>query len=293
VEEGEAIENRLLSRVIENAQKKVEARNFDIRKHLLDYDDVMNKQRQAFYSRRRDVMSREEVHEEIVDMAEGTIVSLLDTHWPEKSELDPQLLGELATAFEAQFGATFDLRQPPFLVEGALPGDRDVFGRGVLDRVTAAIGAKRQRCDGLAADHPGYPRFVDFERDILLRILDTQWKDHLHTMDGLREGIGLRGYASRDPKIEYQREGYALFEEMNDRIDVHSLELAFKFALPEPVVEPAPRPAQVPPGAEGPGPGMQRRRGPPARSGKSGKVGRNEPCPCGSGKKYKKCCGAN
>jgi preprotein translocase subunit SecA len=152
----------------------------------------------------------------------------------------------------------------------------------------------------LAEEHAGlgYPRLVDFERDILLRILDAQWKDHLHTMDGLREGIGLRGYASRDPKLEYQREGYALFEDMNARIDVQALELVYKFALPEPVLEPESRSAS-------PLAGMARRQaspeaqGAPSRgapgpegAGRSGKVGRNEPCPCGSGKKFKKCCGA-
>jgi preprotein translocase subunit SecA len=302
VEEGEAIENRLLTRVIENAQKKVEARNFDIRKHLLDYDDVMNRQRKAFYERRNGVLAHEDVHEEILDMGEGAIVNVLDEHWPEKGDPDPEAMAQMAVAFEAQFGVAFDPGQPPFRVDGALPKDRDAFGRAVLDTVHAFIEEKKKRCDGLAEEHAGlgYPRFGDFERDILLRILDTQWKDHLHTMDGLREGIGLRGYASRDPKLEYQREGYALFEDMNARIDVQALELVYKFALPEPVLEPESRSAsplagmarrRASPGAQGaPSSGAPGRAG--AETGRSGKVGRNEPCPCGSGKKFKKCCGA-
>jgi preprotein translocase subunit SecA len=302
VEEGEAIENRLLTRVIENAQKKVEARNFDIRKHLLDYDDVMNRQRKAFYERRNSVLAHGDVREEIFDMGEGAIVSVLDQHWPLKGDPDPEAMAEMAVAFEAQFGVAFDPGQPPCRVDGKLPHDRDAFGRAVLDAVHGFLEEKKQRCDALAEQHAdlGYPRLVDFERDILLRILDTQWKDHLHTMDGLREGIGLRGYASRDPKLEYQREGYALFEDMNARIDVQALELVYKFALPEPVLEPESRSAsplagmarrRAPPGAQGaPSRGAPGRAG--ADAGKSGKVGRNDPCPCGSGKKFKKCCGA-
>jgi preprotein translocase subunit SecA len=151
---------------------------------------------------------------------------------------------------------------------------------------------KRKTCDRLAAEHAdiGYPPFAVLERDFLLQILDTQWKDHLHTMDGLREGIGLRGFAQRDPKLEYQREGYALFEETNQRIDQQSVEVAFRFALPEPVLPSAAAPGPPPP------PGMRERAPasatPGAKPGKAGKVGRNDPCPCGSGKKYKKCCGA-
>ncbi len=306
VEEGEAIENRLLTRVIANAQQKVEARNFDIRKHLLDYDDVMNKQRQAFYTRRREVMEARAVHEEVLDMAEGNIVNLLDAHWPEKGDPEPEALADLAAALESQFGVHFEAREAPFVVGGRPAAERDAFGRTVLDRVTATVEEKRKACDALADVHAeiGYPRFVDFERDILLRILDSQWKDHLHTMDGLREGIGLRGYASRDPKIEYQREGYALFEEMSDRIDAQALEIVYKFGLPEPVPEAAARSAPRPAGPAG-APGLRAQRGPAGAGGPAGgaasavspararKVGRNDPCPCGSGKKYKKCCGAS
>ena len=302
VEEGEAIENKLLTRVIENAQKKVEARNFDIRKHLLDYDDVMNKQRRAFYERRRGVMAHEDVHEEVLEMAEGVIVSLLDVHWEPKTDLDADRVASLASGLEAPFGMSFDPEQAPFVGEGGngYPKDRDDFGRTVLDRVTATIEEKKKACDARAEEHAslGYPRFADFERDILLRILDTQWKDHLHTMDGLRDGIGLRGYASRDPKLEYQREGYALFEEMNDRIDVQSLELVYRFVLPEAVVEPGPKRGAELAGEERSeaAPSSARKGGGARReapgSGRAGKVGRNDPCPCGSGKKFKKCCGA-
>ncbi|HXK26256.1 MAG TPA: preprotein translocase subunit SecA [Myxococcota bacterium] len=312
VEEGEAIENRLLTRVIENAQKKVEARNFDIRKHLLDYDNVMNHQRQAFYNRRREALAREDVHDEVLDMTEGQIVALLDLHWPEKGHPDEESLGNLAKALTAQFGVPFDPAAPPF--DAADRTDRDEFGRALLDRVNEELESKKKSCDALAEQHAdeGYPSFSDCERSILLQILDTQWKDHLHSMDGLREGIGMRAYGQRDPKLEYQREGYTLFEEMNARIDAQTLELIFKFALPTPRAAAPPRPAPAPasplraaaapPPGSGPLANPQARRPAPAaaspgaspasKPAAGAKVGRNDPCPCGSGKKHKKCCGA-
>jgi preprotein translocase subunit SecA len=299
VEEGEAIENKLLSRVIENAQTKVEGRNFDMRKHLLDYDDVMNKQRQAFYSRRREVLAHDNVHEELGELVEHVIVSVLDAFWPEKGEPDEELLGEIASRLQASFGLPFDPNAEPFLADGKPVEDYDALARAVHDRVKVVLEEKKKACDALAAEHEdiGYPSFVMLERDFMLQILDTQWKDHLHMMDGLREGIGLRGFAQRDPKLEYQREGYALFESMNQRIDEQSVEVAFKFALPEPVAPGTP--------SRGPGPALQKSAPPPpqGRGGpaaaphgggpdKVAKVGRNDPCPCGSGKKYKKCHGA-
>jgi preprotein translocase subunit SecA len=296
VEEGEAIENKLLSRVIENAQKKVEARNFDIRKHLLDYDDVMNKQRQAFYSRRRDAMMRENIHEEILDTTEGAVVALLDRAWPEKGDPDAEALGELILGLNAQFGVSFDLEQPPFRVDGKPNRNRDELGRAVLDRIVGELEDKKKRCDGLAEQHAdlGYPRFEVLERDFLLQILDTQWKDHLHSMDGLREGVSFRGYGQRDPKLEYQREGYALFEEMNDRIDQQVLEIVYKVQLRDPSEAPPPSRPTPPLAPPAPGPTAESGRvgSAPAGAGRPAKVGRNDPCPCGSGRKYKKCHGA-
>jgi preprotein translocase subunit SecA len=203
--------------VIENAQKKVEARNFDIRKHLLDYDDVMNRQRQAFYGRRREAMLRDDLHQEILDMAEGAVVGILERSWPDKGPPDAETHVEIATALTGLFGIHFDPTQPPFLVDGRPSSDRDELGRAVFDRVVGFLEDKKKHCDRHAEQYAdlGYPRFEQLERDFLLQVLDVQWKDHLHSMDGLREGIGLRGYGQRDPKIEYQREGFALFEEMN------------------------------------------------------------------------------
>jgi preprotein translocase subunit SecA len=299
LQDGEAIEHRMINRAIENAQKKVEGRNFDIRKHLLDYDDVMNKQRLAFYGRRRELLGREDLHEEALDMTEGVLVTILDSHWPERGNPEPEQLVSLAAAVEAQFGVPTSPSEEPFSVDGRPAAERDALGRGVLDRLLSFLEEKRKRCDALAEENAdvGYPHFGDFERSIILQILDRQWKDHLHSMDGLREGINLRGYAQRDPKIEYQREGFALFEEMQARIDQQVVETLFKFVLPDPRPAAAPpRPAALrPPAAArtpvgraaGPPPGGPRPEGGPPQ-----RVGRNEPCPCGSGKKYKKCCGA-
>jgi preprotein translocase subunit SecA len=338
LQDGEAIEHRMITRAIENAQKKVEARNFDIRKHLLDYDDVMNRQRQAFYGRRRELLTREDVHGEVLELIEGVLVQILGVHWPERGEPELENLVGLAAAIEAQFGVRFDPREPPFVVDGRPCADRDALGRAVLDGLLAFLEKKRKACDALAEQHAdiGYWRFETFEKQILLQLLDRQWKDHLHAMDGLREGIGLRGYAQRDPKIEYQREGYALFEEMTARVDAHAAETLFKFVLPDPVAPPVRRPAPAPapapasaapPRPAGSGSVLERRpgglgaagsppapvratggpvtptgvanqaaggRGVPAAAGARGaqKVGRNDPCPCGSGQKYKKCCGA-
>jgi preprotein translocase subunit SecA len=300
LEEGEAIEHRFITRAIANAQKKVEARNFDIRKHLLDYDDVMNRQRQAFYQRRQEILAREDLHTEVLEMAEGQLVNLLAAHWPEKGDPDVDQLGELAVALDTQYGAHFDPTKAPFVLDGRPAHDRDALGREIFDRLAETLEAKRGQCDALAEEHAEsrYPNFETFEREILRQTLDRLWKDHLHNMDALREGINLRGYAQRDPKVEYQREGYGLFSETEERIDQQATEIVFKFVLPDPVADRRPAPAPTGPAAprrpgsvieRGPGGPPARPRGAPA---KPGKVGRNDPCPCGSGKKYKKCCGA-
>jgi preprotein translocase subunit SecA len=238
-------------------------------------------------------------------MTEGAIVDLLEAHWPDKGSPDEEALSALATGLEAQFGVPLPPEVLPRTADAAQSLERDALGRALYDTVVAALEAKRGQCDAFAREYAlsGYPKFEGFERDILLRILDMQWKDHLHTMDGLREGIGLRGYASRDPKLEYQREGYALFEEMNARIDMQALEIVFKFALPQPrgadlpqQAAPSPRPLAAPRPAFGPvrqpAPGSVPAAGAGGKGAAVAKVGRNDPCPCGSGKKYKKCCGA-
>jgi preprotein translocase subunit SecA len=302
LQDGEAIEHRMVSRSIQNAQKKVESRNFDMRKHLLDYDNVMNQQRQSFYKKRREVLGRGDVHEEMREIVEGVLVTLLATGWPERGQPDEEALALLASELERQFGVAFDPGQPPFRPTA----DRETLARAVLDRLMGVLEEKRKRCDALAEQHRelGYPTFGEYEREILLRVADRQWKDHLHAMDGLREGVSLRGYAQKDPKLEYQREGFQLFEEMGQRVDAEVAELVFKFVLPEPSQLRPPPPPPPPPREAAPAtqpgsarPGLPQTRSAAGRSAAAGtaagaRVGRNDPCPCGSGKKYKKCCGA-
>jgi preprotein translocase subunit SecA len=301
LQDGEAIEHGMVTRSIQNAQKKVESRNFDIRKHLLDYDNVMNQQRKGFYGKRREVLGLGDAHEEVLAIVEGVLVAHLEQLWPAKGSPDADQLAELATTFEHQFGVSFDPQAAPFHNEGK-PLERDDFARAVLERLVGELEEKRKRCDALSEAHQelGYPSFADYEREILLRVADRQWKDHLHAMDGLREGVSLRGYAQKDPKLEYQREGFALYEQMGQRVDHEVAELVFKFVLPEPSqLRPPPRP-QAPPPPQQPGarPGLpQAQAGAgkpalPAQGMPGARVGRNDPCPCGSGKKFKKCHGA-
>ncbi len=313
VEEGEAIENRMLSRVIEGAQKKVEGRNFDIRKHLLDYDDVMNKQRQAFYARRFAAMSADAdaIREEIEACIEGFVANLLERTWPQRGDPDDDAYVEMARALEAQFGLAFSIEEPPFRTEGgespgSRHGDKDELGHAILAKLLEALEAKKEEGRRLKeetyADLEAYPTFDTIARDLLLQILDSQWKAHLHTMDSLRESINLRGYAQRDPKIEYQREGFALFGEMEQRIDDQFAEFVFKFGYPQPNLQARATSRRVAAdggGARSASPASAATAGGSAAAGAvgsgrpaGGKVGRNDPCPCGSGKKYKKCCGA-
>ncbi len=311
VEEGEAIENRMLSRVIEGAQKKVEGRNFDIRKHLLDYDNVMNKQRQAFYARRFSAMSSDEeaLLEEVDACLEGFVANLIERSWPQRGDPDDDSYVEMAHALEAQFGPAFSIEEPPFRdAEGKRHGDRDGLGHAILERLTQILAEKKQEGRLLKeetyAGIDSYPSFDKIVRDLQLQILDLQWKAHLHTMDALRESINLRGYAQRDPKIEYQREGFELFGEMEQRIDDSFAEYVFKFGYPRPNLQPKATARRVDGGspvaaqaasssraaaAAGAGAGSA---GNSTDGVAAGKVGRNDPCPCGSGKKHKKCCGA-
>jgi preprotein translocase subunit SecA len=333
LQEGEAIEHRMVTRAIENAQKKVEARNFDMRKHVLEYDDVMNKQRQAFYGRRRELLAREQVHDELLEMLEDILVTMLGRAYPEKGDPDDEALAVLARELEAQFNLICDPTRPPFRNEAGRPADRDELGPALLEALQAQLEEKERNWNEVAEKYRslGYPLFRELEKGIILDTLDRQWKDHLLSMDGLREGINLRGYAQKDPKVEYQREGFQLFEEMIERIDQHAVERIFKVAIREPQVAPdapapapaqptpapgaaiaaasgsAPKPAAAPGAGATPPPGAMapifkpafgaaataggRSPGKPAQGAKT--PGRNDPCSCGSGKKYKKCCGAS
>ncbi len=309
LEEDQPIEHSLLTRAIENAQKKVEAHNFEIRKHLLEYDDVMNKQREVIYGRRREILAAEDIKADVVEIAEELAEGLGEQFAEDDKAPESWDLEGLAEAFEKQFGA-----QP------SLPADPDELTReGLLDLVRKQAVAAYEAKDRELS--PPIMRFL--ERQIFLSVIDTLWKDHLLNMDQLKEGIGLRGYGQRDPLREYQREAYDLFEEMFETIKVDTIERLMHVQItreeqPAPVrrFEPAAAPARAALPATDGGRSMApaaalRQPGPlaPPNGGASAlaynrdggqvetarrdtkKVGRNDACPCGSGKKYKRCHG--
>ena len=310
MEEGVPIEHGMVTRAIERAQKQVEAQHFSVRKHLLEYDDVMNKQRENVYTLRRELLDGK-VHfseHEIVDsrqyllnLAEDMIDQEVEAHCgrdtdPEDWDVETlkRSVGELAGLTAEQL-------------------EKFEFGNKSPDEMHDALWATVKACyqEKEEAIEPEILRRV--ERDVMLQIVDTQWKDHLYSLDHLKEGIGLRGYAQKDPLVEYKRESFGLFQGMKERIDTEMVRYLWRL---RPVEEGAgtARPAlrqRAPltlndPGAATSGfsssPAASARRPQPARRGgddaairtirrESPKVGRNDPCPCGSGKKYKKCCG--
>ncbi|MEW6325011.1 MAG: preprotein translocase subunit SecA [Nitrospirota bacterium] len=291
MEEGVPIEHRMVTRAIENAQKKVEAHNFEIRKQLLEYDDVMNKQREVIYERRREILAGESVAESVQEMIDERVEALVALYCPEEQHAEEWDLKGLAAAVFQQFSLT-----PPESFWATARG------------VEAMRADLRREIDELyrrKTEEIGEANMRHLERVVMLRIIDTLWKDHLLAMDYLKEGIGLRGYGQRDPLVEYKREGYDLFAGMMDRVQSDVIGHLLRM---QPVRAGMPLPAGPPPaGRAGAGaaparsPRLVFHRGngdqgaaaaasPVHRDGK--KVGRNDPCSCGSGKKYKKCCGS-
>ncbi len=269
------IENKMVSRAIENAQKKVEAHNFDIRKHLLEYDDVMNKQRQEIYDFRREILQADNLGEQILEMAEDRVGLLVDIHCPEDRHPEDWDLEGLSAAVATQFG---------FPVEVTARGRE-----AVEDEINAVVRAAYKR----KTEELG-PELMKFlEKELLLRAIDMQWKDHLLSIDHLKEGIGLRGYGQRDPVVEYKKEAFELFADLGDRIASETVAKLFKIqvAREEELRESVAPPRQVEMNlynsTAGGGGGTR------TVVRKKDKVGRNAPCPCGSGKKFKKCCGVN
>jgi preprotein translocase subunit SecA len=266
MDEGEPIEHRLVSNAIEKAQKRVEGHNFDIRKHLLEYDDVMNKQREVIYAQRRQILAGKTLEEDVMDMAGELVDEIVAEYTADKlpEEWDNKSFSD---AFYKQFGFRVSLEN----MDGDL---RDVL----LDLVQRRFAAKREEI--------GPELFQQLQQMVMLQIVDNHWKEHLLSMDHLRDGIGLRGYAQRDPLREYQREGYDMFMDLIHRIEADSVGTLFHLQV-QPHHEPPPeaRPKAAPLAfSHGDSAAQPKQR-------QNKKVGRNDPCPCGSGKKYKKCCG--
>ena len=280
MEEGVPIESRFVSKQIENAQKRVEGQNFSHRKHVLEYDDVMNKQREAVYGLRRQLLEGEDQKEYLMGIADDILIDLVTRHAGEKIHPAEWDLNGLQTAVLQQFG--FDFR-----AEGIDPSQM-----GSKELEEALIAKAHEKYDQKEAIIGAAPmRF--HERMLMLQIVDSHWKDHLLAMDHLKEGIGLRGYGQRDPLVEYKKESYELFEDLMGRIEEDTLRFLF---LLQPVEEKK-QAEQIERKRKrtefvlsqqqsngGDGAARQVKRDAP-------KVGRNDPCPCGSGKKFKKCHG--
>jgi preprotein translocase subunit SecA len=313
MQRGEAIEHRWVTKAIENAQRKVESRNFDIRKNLLEYDDVANDQRKEVYSLRNELMATEDVSDRVEAIRDDVVNEVIDTYIPPQS-LDEQWdIPGLEEAVEREFGLRLPIAQ-------WLETDDDLHEESlrerILEKLTDAYKLKEQQASPETMRH--------FEKAMMLNILDSAWKEHLAAMDHLRQGIHLRGYAQKNPKQEYKREAFEMFQSMTERVkydlvgllskiqvrggrDVEAVEEQRRRTAPINFVhedappareEPAQPEAaqQMPPQAAAPRP-LSAARPAPAEEPKTPfvrqgrKVGRNEPCPCGSGKKYKQCHG--
>jgi preprotein translocase subunit SecA len=275
MEEDEPIEHGLITRAIENAQKRVEAQNFNIRKQLLEYDDVMNQQREIIYEQRRQALEGD-LQPVILDMIEDIVDELVDTHGDKETPPEDWNLQALEEAFFAQFSLVVSLR-------GA--GDEGLTREGLreflLDKANRAYAEKEKEW--------GVEVLRDIERMVTLQTVDHFWREHLLAMDQMKEGIGLRGYAQVNPLIEYKREGLAIFQEMIDRIKRDTIRMLFRIQVARKEVEELEAAQQQQPVFFSHGDGGAGAKAQPTK--RASKIGRNEPCPCGSGKKYKKCCG--
>jgi preprotein translocase subunit SecA len=269
MDEDIPIENKMVTKAIENAQKKVEAHNFDIRKHLLEYDDVMNKQRKEIYSFRREVLQSESLKDKIFEMIEGEVDDLISVYCPEEGSIDAWDLNGLKDAIYGLFSIKIQLGEFKTLEE---------IKDSIVSNIKEAYETKEKEAGS------EFMRYL--EKMIFLQVIDTRWKDHLLGIDHIKEGIGLRGYAQRDPLVEYKKEAFALFEDLSERIITEVMSRLFKIQIrQESETEIKSKSQQI---VYNRGDGGDSRQ--PVHKGK--KVGRNDPCPCGSGKKYKKCCGA-
>ena len=295
MEEGEAIEHPWVSRAIENAQKKVEGHNFDIRKQVLEYDDVANDQRKVVYEQRNELMATEDVSATISSMRETVVNGVIDQYIAPNSIDEQWELEGLNLALRDEFGLEVDVAQ-------WLQDDDELHEETLREKIITEVQNQSDAKEALT----GPEVMRHFEKAITLQTLDSQWKEHLAQMDYLRQGINLRSYAQKDPKQEYKREAFEMFTSMLDRIkhDVVSLISRVELRAQEDVeaIEEQRRQSggdmemqhdQVD-GMTGEteqnNQDIEQQAKPITREGK--KVGRNEPCPCGSGKKYKQCCGA-
>ncbi|HST50931.1 MAG TPA: preprotein translocase subunit SecA [Pyrinomonadaceae bacterium] len=288
MEKGVAIESKMVSKRIEAAQKSVEARNFETRKHLLEYDDVMNRQRETIYGLRRQLMEDPDQREYILGVAEDLLADLGKQYLPADVSPDDWDVENFRVQIQSTYA--FDAEAEGVDFENWTPKE---IQEAVWEKVKAAYEAKEAQV--------GAEALRTYERIIMLNIIDAQWKDHLLAIDHLKQGIGLVGYGQKDPLVEYKKESFDMFQAMLDRIDTTTVRTLFNLQV---VSEQQPeqlqqrrqrRPTSMT--FTGPNQGATAAGEEAARTKTvtrdQPKVGRNEPCPCGSGKKYKKCCGAS
>ncbi len=300
MKEGESIEHPLVNRAIENAQRKVEAHNFDIRKHLLDFDDVANDQRKVIYEQRNEIMDAADVQETLVSVRHDVVRSMAAPHVPPESIDEQWNLDELKRTFMDDLGVEIEPRT-------WVKDNPDINAEGIVDKVIEAVDRHFREREALMGEE--IMRMA--EKAILLNVLDSQWKDHLARMDYLRQGIHLRGYAQKQPKQEFKREAFELFQQLLERVKSETIRMLARVRVrSENDIEQAEARRVAPPmkfqhpdagsvgtddeaaQAQGLAPaGWDRadQASPTVRAGE--KVGRNDPCPCGSGKKYKSCHG--
>jgi len=294
---GESIEHPWVSKAIENAQRKVEAHNFDIRKNLLEYDDVANDQRKVVYEQRRELMLESDISENLADLREDVVEASISEYMPSGSMEEQWDVDGLSNAFKNDFGLSLPVQQ-------WLDDDDKVAEEEVRDRIhqrTAKLFQEKE-------DRVGPEVMRGVEKNLMLNVLDERWKEHLAAMDYLRQGISLRSYAQKNPKQEYKREAFGMFQEMLEQIKHETVSLISRVELPTLAEIKAMEAAkQVPENiqyqhaqaddvlhpeqAQGAAPEaeQQAKQEPFKRTDK--KIGRNDPCHCGSGKKYKQCHG--
>ncbi len=283
IPEDQPIEHPWVTKALERAQEQVERRNFDIRKQLLEYDDVMNKQREVIYRERAKVLEGKDPKEDILGMIEDMVDALVSEYADEKIRPEDWDTGGLLAKVKYHFSTEI----PSSALREVY--DRKELGEIILEAVRKTYQQKEKRL--------GDELTRGLERMALLHTIDSDWKEHLYSMDILKEGIGLRGYGQHDPLIEYKREAYSVFEDLIQRIKQGVVEFIFKVEVSrEPTFErilagspDTPEPVLIASDREIPETPAPQPRGPYQR--RARKVGRNQPCPCGSGKKYKYCHG--
>jgi preprotein translocase subunit SecA len=274
IEENQPIEHKMISKAIENAQKRVEGQNFDIRKHLLEYDDVMNRQRQVIYEQRKKVLRGEDLWKDIEEMTEELVDDLIPDYIEEKQHPEEWNLKGLDDMVFKQFSLKLNLSDP----------ERGLNQEEIRETIISAVKGHLKKKE----EDFGKPLMDHLIRMIMLQSIDTRWKDNLLGMDHLKEGIGLRGYGQKDPIREYQKEGYEMFMDMVYRIKTDTIEKLCRVQIQreEEIEEMQEKQRQdyiMSRGEDTAAPKTVKRD--------HDKIGRNDPCPCGSGKKHKKCCG--